>query len=66
MFHALVINFVGQFMLREILENHLTQTHRTTVAKDKVIFIVNVTEGYVSPQLYSRAHQVMNVDDTFL
>jgi len=51
-------NVIGQFILRELLENNDSKTHRTTVKKDRIMFVV-VVEDVISPQLYSRAHLIL-------
>lgn len=53
------VNEYGQFILRELLENSDSKTHRMLVRKDRVVFLVVVDEGFaISPQLQSRAHDI--------
>jgi hypothetical protein len=47
-------------MLREILDNADTKTHRNIIRKDRTVFVIAVPHGAsISPQLYSRAHEIL-------
>eukprot|EP01126_Amoeba_proteus_P000287 TRINITY_DN10092_c0_g1_i4.p1 TRINITY_DN10092_c0_g1~~TRINITY_DN10092_c0_g1_i4.p1 ORF type:complete len:679 (+),score=137.53 TRINITY_DN10092_c0_g1_i4:559-2595(+) len=53
-------NEYGQYILREMLENNDSETHRTLIKKERVLFLV-VTDGLLSPQMESRAHLIINL-----
>jgi hypothetical protein len=55
------VNEVGQFMLRELLEDTaVSRTHRLKISKRRVVFVVVVEEGSkLQPQLMSRAVAVL-------
>ena len=47
-------------MLRELLEGNKSQTHRQTVSKDRVLFLVVADHGTdLSPMTISRSHVIM-------
>eukprot|EP01124_Arcella_intermedia_P001826 TRINITY_DN11009_c0_g1_i2.p1 TRINITY_DN11009_c0_g1~~TRINITY_DN11009_c0_g1_i2.p1 ORF type:complete len:556 (-),score=194.37 TRINITY_DN11009_c0_g1_i2:13-1680(-) len=52
---------MGQFMIRELLESGDSKTHKNSVSKERIMFVVVVEEGFLSPQLLSRAHFVIKV-----
>jgi len=53
------VNDLGQFMIRELLENTESKTHKNSIRKDRIMFLVNIVVGEISPQLYSRAHDIV-------
>lgn len=54
------VNAVGQYILRELLENNASRTHRQTVHKDGVAFVLRLdhVDGEVTETLQSRAQFV--------
>lgn len=64
--HCLVVatvNEVGQYILRELLEDSASKTHRQSVRKDRVLFLLSLTEGSnVTHPVRSRAHAMIHCD----
>lgn len=57
------VNELGQFMLRELLEDDTSRTHRNQIYKQRIMFVMNIdSEAAVSPQLHSRAHAILQCD----
>ena len=55
----------GQYILREMLENNTSRTHRHVARKGRVAFIVCVPEGCeLRPETRSRAHCVLRCEET--
>jgi len=51
---------VGQFILRELLEDGISRTHRLSVRKNRIVFILKLDLGTVpTPQTRSRAHVII-------
>lgn len=54
------VNELGQFILRELLENGSSSTHRQAVHKDRLVFVLSITDTCeITPQLQSRAHTII-------
>ena len=50
----------GQFALREMVERGPSETHRTLVRKEGVLFVLEMVEGSeLSSQMLSRSHVVL-------
>jgi hypothetical protein len=55
------VNAVGQFLLRELIEDGDSRTHRQAVSLRRVLFVLSVDEGCeVASQTRSRAHDVVD------
>ena len=55
------VNAVGQFLLRELIEDGDSRTHRQAVSLRRVLFVLSVDEGCeVAAQTRSRAHDVVD------
>jgi len=53
-------NEMGQFMTRELIENSDSKTHRNSISKARILFLIILENDVkVSSQLYSRAHEVI-------
>lgn len=52
------VNELGQFAVRELLEEGVSTTHRLRLHKDRLLFVLAVS-GEVSPPVQSRAHVVL-------
>jgi hypothetical protein len=56
------VNGTGQFILRELLESGQSSTHRLSVRKVRIIFLLNISD-LMQPQIVSRAHEVVHCSD---
>ena len=56
------VNCTGQFILRELLESGQSSTHRLSVRKVRIIFLLNISD-LMQPQIVSRAHEVVHCSD---
>ena len=55
------VNAVGQFLLRELIEDGESRTHRQAVSLERVLFVLSVDDGCeVASQTRSRAHEVLD------
>lgn len=55
------VNETGQYVVRELLESHQSQTHRQTIRKNQILFVLRVDpESKVTSTIMSRAHLVIN------
>eukprot|EP01104_Vermistella_antarctica_P008472 TRINITY_DN2123_c0_g1_i1.p1 TRINITY_DN2123_c0_g1~~TRINITY_DN2123_c0_g1_i1.p1 ORF type:complete len:458 (-),score=110.22 TRINITY_DN2123_c0_g1_i1:19-1392(-) len=53
------MNTLGQFIVRELLEDRNSSTHRQGVTKDRIFFVCNLIDDCeTTPQLHSRSHDV--------
>ena len=60
---GLVVAFVnefGQYSLRELVESGNSDTHRTSIRKERILFVVCVEKGcQITPQMASRAQTTL-------
>lgn len=54
------VNEVGQFLLREMMEDGDSKTHSQAISMQRVLFLVSIDDGcHISSPLLSRAHDVV-------
>ena len=57
------VNEYGQYLLREMLEDGESRTHRQAVSLERVLFVLSIDDfAEVAPQTLSRAHDVISCD----
>ncbi len=55
------LNEVGQYTVRELLEGHQSQTHRQTIRKTHIVFVLRISpDSKVTSTILSRSHLVVH------